>query len=357
MKKTLLWVTMNIMILEATPILLTPQQAKDWQVATQIPEPSTTLPLGEFMAEVMTPPQNLHTLTLPFEAQVKKLYVASYDNVKKGQLLAEVTGKDWIEIQQRFIADAIEMEHHGHIAKRKNRLCREEIIPKKECIDANAEFQADKVKASASKALLRGYGATEQMINELSNKLKISQTIPIKSDVSGKLLELNLRIGKSTLPSDALFVIQKEGALWLESDILAQKAMRLKQGEKVNIGFNQENFESELLVHSPTINAENQTQKLRFSLPVNSHILSGLRDTATITLIQNTLKVAKKSVINYENHNIVFLQTAQGYEATPIRILGEETNFYYIEDTPTLHHPIAISSIAILKGLMEGKNE
>lgn len=356
--KKLLWIGLGLCsFLNAQTISLNDAQKNDWQIKTKIAETSNSLPLGEFMAEVTTPPQNLHTITLPFEAQVKKLYVASYESIKKGQLLAEVTGQDWIEMQQRFIADAIELKHHGHIAERKNRLCREEIIPKKECIDANAEYQADKIKVSASKALLRGYGATEQMINDLFKKLKIAQSIQIRSDVDGKLLELNVRVGKSTLPSDALFIIQKEGALWLEMQILAKKAMQLTEGQKVHISFNNQTFDSKLLLHAPTIDPENQTQKVRFSLPTDRRFLSGLRDTAMISIEAKTLKVAKKSVINHEGKSIVFVQTAEGYEPMVVEILGEEHNFYYIQDNPKLQNLIATTSIAILKGLMEGEDE
>jgi len=309
------------------------------------------------MAEVTTPPQHLHTISLPFEAQVKKLYVANYDHIKKGQLLAEVTGRDWIEIQQRFIADAIELKHHGHIAERKNRLCKEGIIPKKECTSANAEHQADKIKVSASKALLRGYGASNKMINDLFSKLKISQTIQVRSDISGTLLHLNVRSGKSTNPSDALFVIQKKGALWLEVEMLVQKAMRLNQNEKVNLTFNSETFESRVLLHAPTINPENQTQKVRFSLPNSAKFLSGMRSPATITQMQQTLKVAKKSLINIEGKSMVFLKTTKGYEALEVEVLGEEDSHYFLKDMPQLRNPIATSSVLILKTMMEGEDE
>ena len=357
MKKLLWGLSLSLLMLEATSIKLTAEQEKSWQIKTATPILTNSLSLGEFMAEVTTPPQHLHSISLPFEAQVKKLYVATYDQIKKGQILAEVTGRDWIEIQQRFIADAIELKHHGHIAERKNRLCKEGIIPKKECVSANAEHQADKIKVSASKALLRGYGASDKMINDLFRKLKISQTIQVRSDISGTLLHLNVRSGKSTNPSDALFVIQKKGALWLEADILVQKAMSLKNKERVKLSFNNEVFESTVLLHSPTINPENQTQKVRFSLPNSAKFLSGMRSPVGITQAGKSLKVTKKALINIDGENAVFLKVAGGYESMEVKILGEEGSHYFIEEHSKLHAPIAISSLLILKSLMEGEDE
>jgi multidrug efflux pump subunit AcrA (membrane-fusion protein) len=309
------------------------------------------------MAQVTTPPQHLHSISLPFEAQVKKLHVATYDHINKGQLLAEVTGRDWIDIQQQFIADVVELNYHKETLKRKKRLCNEGIIPKKECISANAEHQADKIKVSTSKALLRGYGASRKMINNLVKKLKISPTIQVRSDISGTLLHLNVRSGKSTNPSDALFVIQKKGALWLEAEILVQKAMMLKNKERVSLSFNNQVFESTVLLHSPIINPENQTQKVRFSLPDSAKFLSGMRSPATITQMQQTLKVAKKSLINIAGKSMVFLKTAKGYDALEVEILGEEGSHYYLKDIPELQSPLATSSVLILKTMMEDENE
>lgn len=355
--KYLLLLSMSLVVLEAKIIKLTPQQQKDWQIKTATPKLSNSLSLGGFMSEVVTPPQYLHTISLPFESQVKKLFVANYDWIKKGQLLAEVTGREWIEIQQKFIADTIELRHHAEVAHRKQKLCSEGIIPKKECLSADAEHQADKIKVSASKTLLKGYGASNKMIDELFQELKISQTIKVKSSISGTLLHLNIRAGKSTSPSDALFVIQKKGALWLEADIFIQKAMSLKKNQAVQIIFHSQKIKSKVLLHSPTINPENQTQKVRFSLPHSPKFLSGMRDTATISITQNTLKVAKKSIINHEGAEILFLKTAKGYNSSSITILGEDRDYYYILDKPKLRNPIAISSVAILKSLMESDDE
>ncbi len=84
------------------------------------------------------------------------------------------------------------------------------------------EYRADRIKVSASKALLRVYGADEKMIRELFENLQISQTLKVHSDVDGKVVELNARSGKSLSPSEALFVIQKDGALMVRGKYIGK---------------------------------------------------------------------------------------------------------------------------------------
>ena len=88
---------------------------------------------------MVTPPSLLHTISLPFEANVKKLNIANCQYVEIGQVLAEVTGKEWISTQQKAIADTLEVTYHEQRVARKNTLCKEEIIPQKECTAANAD--------------------------------------------------------------------------------------------------------------------------------------------------------------------------------------------------------------------------
>jgi len=357
MIRPLLIISTLLGMLNATTVTLTPQQQRDWTIKTENPQPSSLLAIGKCMAQVVTPPQLLHTVSLPFEAQIKKLFVANYESVKRGTRLAEVTGREWIELQQRFIADAIELKHHRRVAERKNRLCQEEIIPQKECTAANAEYRADQIKVAASKALLRGYGADATLINNLFEHLKIAPTMTLYAKLSGRVVQLNAQTGRSVSPSDALFVIQKAGSLWLEANMLAYKSTHLDDHVKVHINFNHQNFESQLLLHAPQINPDDQTQKVRFSLPKGSKFLAGMRDTVKISIDKNTLKVPKKAVISYNDEQVVFVQNAQGYTPFAITILGEDEQHYYLQDQPQLHAPIAVSSLTILKSLLEGQDE
>ena len=343
--------------LNAEEIKLTPEQEKNWQIKIEKPQNSKTLPLGEVMVQVVTPPALLHTISLPFEANVKKLYVAKYQTISRGQLLAEVTGTEWIEAQKRAISDAIEYRHHAHVAERKTILCKEEIIPQKECVAANAELEADTIKIAASKALLKSYGAGSEMIKELFGALKISPTIPLRSSVEGSIVELHASPGKSTSPSDALFVIQQKGSLWLESEIEAARAVSLKENQEVHISIDGHEIDTVILQLSPVVNPINQTRQVRFLLPLDERILSGLRRTALITLHFPSLKIPKNAVINADNRQIVFVKTDDGYQSVPVDVLGEDNRYYFVRKSPKLQKGIAVTSLAILKNMMGGEDE
>jgi len=357
MKKNLLFYILLNMSIYAEQIQMTQAQKDNWNILVEMPEISTSYPFGEFIAHVVTPPTLLHTISLPFEANVKVLNVAKYQKVKRGDVLAEVTGTKWIEVQQQAIANAIEYKHHAHLTERKNMLCREDIIPQKECMAANAELKADKVRVLAAKALLKGYGANSKIIENLFDKLEISNTIPLVSEVNGSVISLTATPGKSTKPDDALFVIKKEGALWLESNIEAQRVMKLYEGEKVEISLNNQKFQTTILQIAPVINPENQTRQVRFLMPEGIRIYAGFIGSAKLILFEDVVKVKKNSVIKEGVTQIVFVKTKEGFVAVPVTVLSEDENYYYLKKSPRLSHEIATNSLAILKNLLGGSDE
>jgi len=357
MRKQLILLTLCTLILNAENITLTAEQEANWQIKVGTPQSSEKLPLGEFVTAVVTPPTLLHTISLPFEANVKKLYVANYQFVTKGQVLADVTGTEWISTQQKAISDAIEFKHHEHLAERKNMLCKEEIIPQKECVAANAELEADKIKVSASKALLKSYGASDEMISNLFKDLKLSQTIQLRSTVEGRIVELHATPGKSTSPTDALFIIQEEGSLWLESAIEATRIQNLYEGQKVQIALGNNTFDTTILQLSPMINPENQTRHVRFLVPTDINIFSGLRSSAKITIFQKSLKIIKNAVIKDGDTQIVFVKNKEGYTSVPVEILSEDDIYYFVKPSSMLENKIAVSSLAVLKNMLGSEDE
>jgi len=357
MKNKLILLTALICFSYAEKVTLTPKQAQNWNIKVAKPEKADSYPLGRIIVEVVTPPTLLHTVSLPFEANVQKLYVAKYQKVKKGEVLAEVTGTKWIEVQQKAIADAIEYRHHKHLTERKMTLCKEGIIPQKECKAARAELETDKIRITAAKALLESYGADKQSIEMLFEHLKIMSSLKVKSNAAGSVIVLNATPGKSTSPSDALFVIKQKGALWIEANIEALRTLKLKEGERVRLSVADKMFESRVLQLSDVINRENQTRRVRFFVPENVQLASGLMLSADLIVFGDVLKLKKSAVIKEGGTQIVFIKTDSGFRAIPVEVMAEDETFYYIKPSPFLKGEVAVNSLAILKNLLGGNDE
>ena len=357
MKKIAIILFAAFLAVWAKDIKLSPKEIATWQIKSQKAEYTDRVPLGHFLIEVSTPPSMMRTISLPFKAQVVSLNVALYQRVKKGDLLAEVTGTDWIEAQQKAVSYAIEYSHDLNTYKRKKSLCKEHIIPQKECIAALAQVKTDKIKLSASKALLKSYGASDKIIDDLFKRFKIHRTVPIIAPDSGTIVVMNASLGESTDPSSALFVIQKDGDLWIESDMPNEKTKVLKIGEPVILKIGDKEYQSKVLQIAPILNTQNQTRHVRFALKKGSGLLPGMRTDATVILKMKALKVPKKAVIKLDGKHTVFIDKKSSYEPVAVEIIGEDKKYYYIKPSPKLENPIVVTAVAILKNVAGESDE
>lgn len=352
MKKTLLFISL-LHALYAQTVTLTPEQEKNWQIKTQQATPSPVFPLGEFSAQVITPPALVQTVTLPFEVHTKQFFVSQYDKVKQGQLIAQISAMAWLEAQQTTIDNFLALESTRQKNERNKMLCKDGIIPQKNCLESETLFKQLVAKYNASVALLQNYGADDNVVNDLFETLQIAPTLKITAQSDGTVASLNT----SSSSSEALFVLHKNGALWLESAMEASYAKYLKEGQIVHIVFDGNAFDAKVLQRSSIVDVLTQTQTVRFEIPQTLTLSQGLRANAVISLPQPVLKVPKTAVITYENKPIVFIKNDQGYATQEVEILGEDAAFYYLKDETSLHAPLAFTFVAILKNLIGGEDE
>jgi hypothetical protein len=357
MKKVLPLIMISYFTLGANSLTLTPKQEKNWQIQTALPQKSQTLPLGEYMLEAKTPPYFLRAITLAFDVQVTQLYVAPYQQVDKGVIVADVSSATWIDAQTDVISNIIAYREYKTKAYRKNRLCKEGVIPKKECITINANLQNVKAKLSASKAVLSAYGADDTTILELEKSLKIKPTLSLLAPVSGTIVELHAQVGKSVNASTPLMVFEEEGRKWLET-FMPQKVIKiLQQHQDVVITIEGKSYPATVINFSPIINRQNQTRHVRFILNEDAKLLSGFRTNATISIPVESYKIPKKSIVKVDGKYALFMKHQQQYKQIFVDVLSEDANSYYIATHHPLSDPIVTTSVATLKSLLGESDE
>lgn len=353
MKKILLVLITSSLLLQAGDVVLTKEHETNWQIKTQNAKQSATLPIGSYMAEVVVPSTLEVAVTIPFALQLEQLYKNPYTPITKGEPIAKLGGAAWITLQQEAIGNAVAAKEAQMTANRQNRLCKEGIIAQKECITSNALLKTQNAKLAASKSLLESFGADEKTISTITKSLQMVPSLIISSPVSGQITSLNTAVGKQIDPSTALAVILKEGSLWLQADLPTDSINVLSLDKEVTITIADKSYTCTVFQISPTIHPKNQTREVIFALPKEAKLLKGYRANATIATSQASLVIPKTAVIKQGDDQVVFLKTQTSYKSESIEILGEDKHYYYVKPKPALKEPLATTSLAVLKSMME----
>ncbi len=356
MKKIILLFT-TLLSLNAAQITVTAEQEKDWHITTETLTTSAITPQATLFVKVVTPPQLLKTLSLPNEVTVTSLHVNLYDSVKRDDALVSVSSPRWLETQKNAISNSIDYSDALQTDQRKQMLCDEQIIAKKECIASHSMLLRAKNTLKASKELLSAYGATPKIIDSITKNLKVYSTLTLYSSVDGNIIESNAAIGKSLNAFEPLFTIKKSGNLWLEGALTAKDAAVLHNGDTVTISIDEHRFKSTVLNIAPFMNTKNQTRNVRFSIHEEATLLPGLRTSATLYLHKESIKIPKKALVQDGNSAIIFIKNGNNYSSVAVTVLSQEGDYYYLKPQTALQKPIAVNSVLILKSMMENSNE
>ena len=353
----LILITCLMYQLNAEVISIKNKEAREWDIESVMPKTSSILPIGSFTVEVTSPPMSTKSISLPYSVNLKQLYVSQYDQVKKGQVLAQVTGEEWIKIQQEAIAQNVLFQEHQVTTIRERLLCKEGVIAEKMCLASESKLRILETNLQSSKALLKSFGMSQKQISSLLKNSKILPSLKIVSPSDGIVKMLKVSTGETIDSSETLIVIQQQNELWLESNFEKKFAKMLKKGDMIEVQYEGLQFSSKVLNISSIVNSHNQTQLIRFDVPSDVKLSQGLKSTAEITILKPALKIPKSAVINHESEKKIFIKKDRDFMLMSIDILGEDKSDYYLAKESGIQYPVAITSLAVLKNLIGGSDE
>ncbi len=356
--RSIILLTVLLFPLYATQILLTQEQQKDWQIEDMELKSEPLTPQASLYVEVITPPRLLKTISVPHSVVVDEIYVDLYEHVDTLQPIVSVSSTQWLQIQQEAIANSIELAKTLKTYRRKELLCKEQIVAQKECIASKATLDEVRNRVKASRGLLAAYGATKKMISAIIDRYRVFSSLTLHSSSAGSVTQIKARAGQSIDAFATIATIQSDGELWLEGALSAQKAALLKKGERVFLQIGSKKFASKVLALAPFINSKNQTRVVRLLLAEDSDLLAGYRASATLYKEQDSIKVAKNAVVQHAGKSTIFIKIKEGYESLGVDVLAQDSSYYYLApNKELLGAQVAISSVLILKSMMDNSDE
>ena len=345
-------------ILWAKPIVLTKQQIANWQIKTKKIVITKTIPLGEYLATLHAPASMIYSISLPFAATITQLAVAEYDLVKKGDLLAKVTAKEWIKAQNALLRLNIDYLKTAADYRRKSKLCKEGIIPNKECLYAKAQLQTASNALKAQKSLLQLYGATPKEIATLLRTSQVQRFLLLRAPQESVVSRLFVAAGSVSEASQPLMQLIGTKKKILDIYLPFTITKHLKTDHNITITFASHTFTSQILSKSKILESQNQTQRVRFAVPKTLKLPLNYKADARIEIPQRAVKIPKIAVIYMNKKYYVFKKDTEGFVPLALTIVAEDANYFYAN--PNSLKPqdrIVVEGAMALKGMMEDEND
>ncbi|MCK5280187.1 MAG: efflux RND transporter periplasmic adaptor subunit, partial [Cyclobacteriaceae bacterium] len=151
------------------------------------------------------------------------------DDVRKGQVMAELESLEFIDMQQQYI------ELKTRVAFLKEEFDRQKLLREQDAVSRKTYLTAE-VEYHSANSLFQGLKSKLQILGvdfEKLNQGNIESRILLNAPISGSVTKLNTIIGKHVDPSEELFEIVNPDHLHLELSVYEKDVLKVNEKQKV----------------------------------------------------------------------------------------------------------------------------
>jgi cobalt-zinc-cadmium efflux system membrane fusion protein len=181
---------------------------------------------------IVTEPSGNARIGTPVQGIVKRINCSGGQYVSQGQVLFELSGNEFIELQRELAETASQLIRLKSEYLRIKSLYDEKIGTEKDLIQAESEFKASNAKLAALKMKIKSLGLDEPKIESGD----FYESFSLKSPINGYVSQVNVSIGQYADLQTTLAEVFDPGRFRLKLAVFEKDFGNLK--EKQNIRFN-----------------------------------------------------------------------------------------------------------------------
>ncbi len=179
---------------------------------------------------IVVQPSGIARISTSIPGLVKRINCKTGQKVIAGQVLFELTGNDFVELQKDFAETASQLKRVKSEYERIRSLFDENIVAEKDFIMAESEFKAANAKYSALKMKLGFIGLDDAKIENGS----FYDYFSIRSPINGHISQINVSLGQYADQQTNMAEILDMNKLQLKIAVFEKDLSKLNEDQKVS---------------------------------------------------------------------------------------------------------------------------
>jgi len=313
-------------------------------------EPVKQIPVLTAPAKVVIPPTQEYIVSASQAGLITKLNAAMGDNVKKGDVLAQLNSPDLLSMQRLYLKAVSEMQLGSLTYQRDKKLLADGVIAERRWQETRSQYNVFVSAVAEQKQLLEIAGMTAGEIDHLEKTHQLSGQLKVHAPISGVVLDRKAVAGERVDILAPLYSMANLNELWLEINIPHERIGSIKLGDQVLVENTPVNAEITLLGQS--VNPENQTLLARAKILANK---TAVRPGQTVNtrIIQSSesaaFKVPNAAIAQNEGKSFIFIRSQDGFKVSPVTVIGKQGEESIISGDLVGDENIAIKGAVALK--------
>ena len=211
------------------------------------------------------------------QGRVQKVFVKIGDYVKAGQVLMTVEGLDIGTIKAGFLKAKANLDFTKSTYERQKKLFEEKIGSQKSLLESQAEYEKASAEFKAEDKRIHSIGLSdEDILNGKSHDEHTSGTLPIKSPISGIVVERNIVVGQLIETNTNAFKVVNTSSVWIDGQVFEKDLNKFTQKTSAiftSTVFPNEKFTGNVIYIGQSIDEKTRTLLIRTEFSNNKNKL------------------------------------------------------------------------------------
>jgi membrane fusion protein, heavy metal efflux system len=171
----------------------------------------------------------------PIAGRITKIDARFSQEVKAGQVLAEISSPELAQAQLNFLRAHSQQQLTSRAVERAQLLLSADVIGTAELQRRQNELQIASAEKRAVADQLKALGIPSNRIAQLENTGQIQSGALITASTAGTVVDLKVSNGQMVNPTDVLFIVSNLNELWAVAELPEQDSQFVQKGQRVQI--------------------------------------------------------------------------------------------------------------------------
>ena len=283
------------------------------------------------------PPQNRAVISPMITGYVRKVNFLVGDNVRKGQVMAELESMEYIDLQQQYL------ELNSRIPFLEEDYNRQKLLRDQDAVSRKTSLLAE-VNYNTTLASLDGLRAKLNMLGIDLQKLgngEIETRLMLKTPISGSVRAINVSLGEHVAPSEVIYEVVNTEHLHLELSVYEQDVIKVKKGQKVWFSIPSiqgKHFEGEVFLVGRDLSQDKRSVNVHVHIDESAGPFSvGMYANASIVMEESSSLTLPVTAFVVQNENkYIFRKVAESEDGITFRKMKVTTGIEKDDQTELL---------------------
>jgi cobalt-zinc-cadmium efflux system membrane fusion protein len=324
-------------------------------IVAQYPQSGSAQSTVHAVGELRFNLNRLVRITPLTDGVVRRVHVDLGQEVKKGQVLAELRSPQIAESKAEMLKAVAEETVSSEALSRARGLHDQSVLSAQDLYDAQARHTTARASLRAAEQMLLDLGFDRQTLEAIVSEQEATSVLTLVAPFAGTVIERDAVVGDVVSMGDGMFSVADLSTLWLSLAVSEREVMNLRVGQRVEIRSDalDHDIAGEITWISSRLNETTRMAEVRAEVANPAATLrAGMFVDASIIVGESSasLLVPRDTVYRFGGNPFVFVRLAGDlYELRRVETKTASENLTAVTAGLTGHDLVAVEQSYLLK--------